>query len=519
MKKIFTLFVALVALSVCARAQVTIILEAHDVWEDGSGYQLLLDADHNTFGSVIPETGPLSTSGDVPSSVYAEFEYKVPENADGSLSTNNIVYDGSQTIQIPAGTYDFCVTNPTPGDKMWIASGENGRKDDYVFENGKTYHFLVALNGSNDGVTITSYTTPTGSSIILPTETLDFGSVSASGGNRTLTIDVLGYDLSSSITATATAPFTVSSNGSNFGATATIPQQGGTLYIRFAPTAVGAASSTIQFASGSVTSSLAVTGTGINCDNAMALPYFQGFEDGFACDILNDADGDGRNWMLASEWMAETEYPFEAYEGVEALISESWSDAYLEDYTPDNWWITPVLTIPDNGANLSWFVKAGLASYPSETYEVSVAVANSNSWTPVWSETLEAENADWSIRTVALSQFSGQNVKIAFRHFNSNDQYTMAIDNVSVTPGTGIENRDNSTLVYPNPASYIINVDANSGINHIEVFNINGQKINDIQVDGSTTAKINTSDLSNGLYIMKVYTENGVSNQKFSVVK
>ena len=47
-----------------------------------------------------------------------------------------------------------CVTNPTPGDRIWIAAGDNGRKDDYVFDPAFIYHFTVAMNGQNDGVTI-----------------------------------------------------------------------------------------------------------------------------------------------------------------------------------------------------------------------------------------------------------------------------------------------------------------------------------------------------------------------------
>ncbi|MBO4646355.1 MAG: DUF2436 domain-containing protein [Bacteroidales bacterium] len=153
MKKFLAIFVLCFAVF-AAKAQVTIILEAHDVWEDGSGYQLLLDADANTFGTIIPETGPLTSSGDADAATYAEFEYKVPVNADGALSTTNMVYDGIEQITIPAGTYDFCVTNPTPGDRMWIAGGDNGRQDDYVFQDGYTYHFTVAREGSGDGVTI-----------------------------------------------------------------------------------------------------------------------------------------------------------------------------------------------------------------------------------------------------------------------------------------------------------------------------------------------------------------------------
>ena len=137
-----------------------ITLTAGDVWGDGSGYQMLLDADHSTYGSTIPTTGALNTSGDVASSVYAQFEYKIPTNADGSLTTSNIVVNNSISIDIPAGTYDYCITNPTPGDRVWIAS-ENGdvggRGDDYVFESGKVYEFSVERVGSNDGVMLVIY--------------------------------------------------------------------------------------------------------------------------------------------------------------------------------------------------------------------------------------------------------------------------------------------------------------------------------------------------------------------------
>ena len=82
----------------------SVTLTVGDVWEDGSGYQMLLDADATAYGSIIPETGGLTASGDADASVYAEFEYKIPENADGAMTTANIVLNNSVTILIPAGT-------------------------------------------------------------------------------------------------------------------------------------------------------------------------------------------------------------------------------------------------------------------------------------------------------------------------------------------------------------------------------------------------------------------------------
>ena len=134
-------------------AQVT--LTAGDVWQDGSGYQMLLDEDAIAYGTIIPTQGGLTTSGDATAETYAEFEYKIPENADGALTTTNMVMNSSVTILIPAGVYDWCITNPTPGDRMWIASSNGsigGRADDFEFVSGVAYEFVVSLGGSNDQV-------------------------------------------------------------------------------------------------------------------------------------------------------------------------------------------------------------------------------------------------------------------------------------------------------------------------------------------------------------------------------
>ena len=137
----------------------SVTLTAGDVWEDGSGYQMLLDADANAYGSIIPENGGLTNSGDASDDVYAEFEYKIPEIADGSCTTSNIVINNSITILIPAGVYDWCITNPTPDDRIWIASGNGnvgGRFNDYEFRSGVAYEFTVTLGGNgNDQVDVT----------------------------------------------------------------------------------------------------------------------------------------------------------------------------------------------------------------------------------------------------------------------------------------------------------------------------------------------------------------------------
>ena len=137
----------------------SVTLSAADVWGDGTGYQMLLDADATAYGNIFPVSGAFALE-DVSDEVYAEFEYKIPENADGALTTSNILVDEAVTILIPAGTYDWCITNPTPGDALWIASANGsipGRYDDFVFENGAAYTFYVTYGGYNDQVDLEIY--------------------------------------------------------------------------------------------------------------------------------------------------------------------------------------------------------------------------------------------------------------------------------------------------------------------------------------------------------------------------
>ena len=143
-----------------------ITLEAHQVWNtnpdnpDYSGYQMLLDADATAYGTEFEAVGGSGTfAGD-----YDNFEYKIPENADGDLNTENIVYDGSVTIMIPAGTYDYVMVNPTPGDRLWIASQNGnmgGRGDDVTFVAGIEYLFVITLgDNGNDCTTLYETTVP-----------------------------------------------------------------------------------------------------------------------------------------------------------------------------------------------------------------------------------------------------------------------------------------------------------------------------------------------------------------------
>ena len=132
-------------------APATIILTAGDVWGDGSGYQMLLDADATMYGNVY-NNGYLISD-------YSDFEYSIPVGAQFDPDDSHIVVNNSVSIQIPAGTYDWNIFNPTPGDEVYMAGdgGIGGMADNYVFEAGMTYEFVVSYYNSQvgDGASLT----------------------------------------------------------------------------------------------------------------------------------------------------------------------------------------------------------------------------------------------------------------------------------------------------------------------------------------------------------------------------
>lgn len=109
-------------------------------WETGGGYQIVLDADADTYGSVIPTDGYMA-AGDAD---YSEFEYFLPEDATGTVADGHWIESGSASILIEPGVYDYAVTNPDPATPaVWIPRGPQAIGDDFEFAAGVEYVFTI----------------------------------------------------------------------------------------------------------------------------------------------------------------------------------------------------------------------------------------------------------------------------------------------------------------------------------------------------------------------------------------
>ena len=67
-------------------------------------------------------------------------------------------------------------------------------------------------------------------------------------------------------------------------------------------------------------------------------------------------------------------------------------------------------------------------------------------------------------------------------------------------------------LVYPNPARNIINIESNNEIKEVVVYNLLGQKIKQYH---SAINTIDISDIANGIYVINITTDKGVTTKKF----
>lgn len=74
---------------------------------------------------------------------------------------------------------------------------------------------------------------------------------------------------------------------------------------------------------------------------------------------------------------------------------------------------------------------------------------------------------------------------------------------------------ENNFSVFPNPTNNVINFsnNVNATVNTIEIFDLNGRIIKSIKIN-ATEGQVSVSDLSAGMYMMKISTDSGIVTKK-----
>jgi len=162
-----------------------------------------------------------------------------------------------------------------------------------------------------------------------------------------------------------------------------------------------------------------------------------------------DADGDGHQWEHSSVQDVFSQ-GHSGSSGTAASYSKNINT--FTALTPDNWLISPPITMVGNGTLTFWRQVAW--SFYDEHYGVYISTTSPTdltSFTLLYEETPSQSN-QWTQRTVNLENYTGSTVYIAFRHFNCTNKLGIALDDIVVTcENTGpIITANPNMLQFPN---------------------------------------------------------------------
>ena len=354
-----------------------------------------------------------------------------------------------------------------------------------------------------------------------PTETsVSFVAIPVGTTSGAQTIHLLTYGLTSDITATTAAPFEVSADNVTFSTTATIAATEATeqhvLYVRFVPTAAGDVTGVVTFSADNVSdTTVALNGNSVDCSGEVGtIPFTEDFEGGV---------------FPPQCWVLESNNAVTWTSNISTNDNSTW--AYCNygaaNEQQDERLITKTLDLTTNFSSLALNFDF-IASYyyvtnedPAEQYNLLVYISTDNgntfSSTPIYdmrNDQEEFENWEITSATVDLTSYIGEtNVKLMFNYYGVYGA-EMWIDNIRIDEShVGIEEETMNTVsIYPNPATTVLNVEA-EGYNTIEIVNLLGQTV--YAANATSNMQINVSNLNSGVYFVRLNGANGTTTQKF----
>ncbi len=137
-------------------------------------------------------------------------------------------------------------------------------------------------------------------------------------------------------------------------------------------------------------------------------------------------------------------------------------------------------------------------SWSIEPEEAGVITAESTVATITWSHTYKG----LAVITVTSDNSCGQDMK------------TMT---VNVKNSTDINEQGISAKIYPNPTHDIVNIEAES-LQRLTITNALGQILYDVEVD-SDKAQVDMSQFGTGIFLIRIYTENGIIAKRINVIR
>ncbi len=142
-----------------------------------------------------------------------------------------------------------------------------------------------------------------------------------------------------------------------------------------------------------------------------------------------DNDGDGFGWMYMNMTGVETGR-WTPYSGEGLMSSASYDNDTQTPLFPDNWLISPIVTL---NKTLSFYAAGQDASYAAEKLSVYVCVGNPTSVEDFVQVGVEkTATGNYTKYQYDLSDYVGQEGCIAIRHYNVTDMFWLNIDDVAI---------------------------------------------------------------------------------------
>lgn len=179
--------------------------------------------------------------------------------------------------------------------------------------------------------------------------------------------------------------------------------------------------------------------TGVAKAQEPVTSFFEDFEDGtLGVMTVLDGDFDGINWMNSSTLQAQGD----GHNGsLRYAYSESWTTVMRPGLTPDNFLVTPLIAVTETSV-FTFFVCSDWYQYVGEHYGVAISTKSNTEptdfttiaeWTLTDKGTRDADQGPWHEHNIELSEYAGQNIYVAIRHFECSNIYRIDVDDISVT--------------------------------------------------------------------------------------
>ena len=242
-----------------------------------------------------------------------------------------------------------------------------------------------------------------------------------------------------------------------------------------------------------------------------------------------DANNDAHTWYHTTQIEEHFVVNLSSHSGRGHLMSESSCNLTMEPMKPDDYVVSPsMIGVTENTSFSVWACNQD--RYYFENFGLAVSTAanpSASDFTTIaeWKITDDRVASPWKEYTVDLSKYAGQHIWVAIRHFKSEDQFILCIDDISINNFVNCQkwshdfslNLDETSIteenitfdIYPNPVNDKLNIVTEAEVEEVVVYDIYGRH----QVTKSPSHQgdltIDASELNSGIYFVEIKTNEG----------